>query len=272
MFKETIPYFPRGENIPPPGRVDVYGLLNSVESFALLEKATEKGLLSPGTRDLAMGLWRLGGVKKFPGGDGLLYDNVFKNIFITKLAIKACREISQQIKKYTDVILAPEHSAIIIAGIIATFLKVPIVKINKNGIVVDAFTAQADSYTGGERDTLSIGKNSAAELFQIEGINSGEDLRATLFDDILDTGTISLTTASIVEQIHKAGHPIKLTGIAALFEKGYTKARERLQRELKINPVSGLVIEDLGMIPQQWMKIRGVPMALSFKGPNDTHH
>jgi len=263
MEKDISHYFSR-DVINPPSVFEGYKFLTPQQSLEALSEAEHKGLIKRGEADLALGLLQLGGIAQFPGGLGLMYDDVYKNTFNTESAGQSLNEIEQSISGNVDCLLAPEHSGIIPAAQLAYLLNVPIIKIKKNGQNNNnIFKAQVDSYTGGERDKLYIEQNRAVKSLR-EFSAKNQICEMVLVDDILDTGAMTLAVDNIIEQMKDFGLSVSLKGVVALLEKKYTGAREKIKAELNIDVISGLVIEDIGLEPFPWMRIQGVDSLLSF--------
>lgn len=262
MVESTVRHFPR-ETITPPGRI--YERLDPTASIYAVERACSNNYMTPGAANLLTGLLEFGNVKHFPGGDGLDYDRVYKRLYRTDMADAAMTEIAEKIGPTADVVLAPEHSAIVPAGHLASKLKTPVVKVSKNGKSESPFAASLDSYTGGEQDVLSVAAEYVETLKQLRPKN-GQTLEVWIVDEILDTGAMTEALAYLVDLMRESGLNIELKGAVALMEKTYTGARKKIEEKLHIDVLSGLLIDDIGGDMQNgtWIKVPGINEALTF--------
>lgn len=258
--KAEIPYYPR-ENIQPPGLLKQYGYLNHQDSLEALKVAS----ISQGARYLAEGILTQGGVTQFPGGPGLRYDTVFKRVYDTKLARPAIEETARNIHGLTDAIALPERAGIIPGAQVAWVNNLPVLYVAKNGVQsTNDVSAQVDSYTGGGRDLLQVPFDHIAALCRkTNGIT-----RIWTHDEMIDTGALVMAFADMVGQMEKAGFSVQLTGAGALIEKTYTRATVKIAQQLGIATFSVLQIEDLGLQPFSWIKIKGIERALTFSQEN----
>lgn len=259
LIHGNFPYFPRPTIIPPDK--DYMQSLMTPES-SLKSIAYERDVIhsiTRGTADLATGMVLYGGIGQYSGGIGLDYSRVYKEPnFKEEYAIGAIREIAESTGSEINCILAPERSAIKPAEVLAKLLKVPLLVVKKNGYNLQSlrkiFGAYLDSYTHeGKRDLLCLSKDELTRIISNKG-----KLFALLFDDIIDTGMMTIAVDQIVKQAQNYGIDIVLSEVCALFEKGYTGGRELIKRETGLVPKSGLVIEDIGLFPKQWMKIQSI--------------
>jgi len=262
-------YFSRS-TIQPPGRLAEYDPpLSFDRSVACIGEALEQRAITRGQAGITMGLLEHGGIVQFPGGLGIDYDRVFKNTFDTPAAMPAIRELAQQVSDLgVNVLVAPEHSAIIPAAMLGGLLEVPVIKVKKNGPTVRPgfVSAQVDSYTGGERDTLTL--DTRGILSAIPHLGGA---RAIAVDEIIDTGAMTQAVHSLVGQLREAGVSIELAGAVALMEKTYTGAGEGIRQTLGVPVFSGLGIDDIGLNPVPWIKISGINQALTFQSSYDPH-
>lgn len=260
-----IKHFSR-ETIAPPSRA--YPRLDYAASLDAVDMAVKRKTMSTGRAGLLTGLLEHGGVAQFPGGLGLAYDRVFKYTFDTRSAKPALQEMADTVRDSTDIIIAPEHSAIIPAAQLGYELDVPVLKVRKNGssgTLHSPFAVSLDSYTSDRADILSVDETSAQDLISLLPRN-GKYLQARIVDEILDTGAMTEAIAYLLSLMKQSGIPVELRGAIALMEKEYTGARQKIQEQLYIDVVSGLTVQDIGNDGQtgMWIKIPGINEALSF--------
>ncbi len=257
----------RREVIPP--KSFPYPRLEYAPSLSAVNEAAENGAMTPGSATLLKALLDQGGIARFPGGLGLAYNHIFKHTFDVPTAMPALVEMAQEIKGRADVIIAPEHSAIIPAALMAAHLNIPVIKVRKNGETDSPFSVIIDSYTGGKPDILSVSRKQAASLGQILK-NRGPLHKAWIVDEILDTGAMTEALAHLMGLLGGSGVPIKLEGAVSLMEKLYTGGRNKIQANLHMDVLTGVPIEDIGTDGNRmWLKVPAIPQSLTFATPAD---
>jgi adenine/guanine phosphoribosyltransferase-like PRPP-binding protein len=236
--------------------------------------------LTPGGRNLLKGLLENGGAAQFGSikdpDMGLDYENVYKKIYNPEVSSDALTELADVMQKdarerglHIDGILAPEQSGVLLGGIISNLFedKPMCVPVQKNGKAKSPVAVAVDSYSKGQVDVMSLPLNI---LDIMKKKNGDREINLVLFDDILDTGTMTKAMAVLLQMARERGYKVNLIGIIAPIEKGYTHAREIIAEEVGDMPVySTLSVEDMGVYQgmEPWMKIDGVqtPFACGMK-------
>jgi len=257
----------RREVIPP--KSYPYPRLEYAPSLSAVDEAAATGAMTAGSATLLKALLDQGGIAQFPGGLGLAYNHIFKHTFDVPTALPALVEMAGKIKGRADVIIAPEHSAIIPAALIAAHLNIPVIKVRKNGETGSPFSVLIDSYTGGKPDILSVSRKQAASLGQI--LKSRSPLhRAWIVDEIFDTGAMTEALAHLMGLLRQSGVPVELEGAISLMEKLYTGARGKIRQTLHMDVLTGVPIEDIGTAgDRMWLKVPAIPQSLTFAVPAD---
>jgi len=246
---QEIPYVIR-EIIKPPGNPN--RLINFHDSMDYLKTTKE---ISRGARILAGSLLKDGNIVEFPGGIGIDYEDIFKVLFDPRATSVAFREMIAEydLRHNTDVVVVPEYSAIAPGTLMATLLGKPVVRLKKNGKhSLNAYSAQIDSYTGGGKDTLFLDERTVNKL------KNNFLSKWVLFDDISDTGGMTELVRLLVEKLNRDNYGFKLVASGATLAKGYTGATEKIQEKGIVN-FAGLIISDLGLNPNPWISIKGIP-------------
>jgi len=264
----VLPYIPR-EHISPIGNSDNYQILDFSSSLASLHSAAEKNVLTKGQEALARTFLSYGGVAQFPGGIGLWYDNIFKGT-ISQVLYARLQELAQEVERQNiaiDCILTSDYSGIAPSSILGFLLQKDVVRIRKKNHqdfipTDDTFAVRIDSYTGNGGDVLTLEKTRFAATFHRLNISHANVL---FVDEILDTGTIIRSIHEISRQSLSTHYPFSLTGAVFILEKTYTNAAKHIHDAMNIPTCSGLAIEDLGLLPSQWIKISGINEALRFR-------
>jgi|GEM_PF-2084528 len=279
-MRNGIPYFPR-QIIQPPstnreGR-PLAGIMDNNQTQMMLHWALNHGVDRTVLTTL-QALREKGSVAKFPGGIGLVYDRIFKGRnYDEGVAETTIRKIAKIVGNTTGiVVLTAQNSGVNPARHLAEVLQAPLVEMVKNGVHPGDsthLTAMIDSYTGKGQDIFSL------DLSEFEGavneaLKHSEDgtVHVAGADDMLDTGTMFMLMAHQISELVKKGWPIQFEYATALLEKEYTGGRRILQEELGINPITGLVAQDIGTIPVNseeslpWIKIPEIPYAVPLLG------
>ncbi len=243
--------------VQPPGNLGKYKQISYEDSLGRIHESAN---LSEGAKNLFDGLLSEGGVVKFGMIIGLGYEYEYKHFFDTPKATAALIELADQIRGKVDAVISPEDSAIILLGILGFLLQVPIIRVNKDDSQQNgSFVVGVESYTSGKLDRLSIKKEALRKAQKIGG-------RLFFVDEIIDCGAMTIAVSSLIKQARNEDIDVRLVGAGALMEKMFTEARKNVKDAgLDFKPISVLKIEDLGLSPNQWIKVQGVNEALTFK-------
>ena len=261
-----MPYFKREKTPGPPHRLDKYGLLSYKESLLVLQKALHNEKISYGLYDLMRGLLAQGSVADFPAGEGINYTYLIKNTLDSNTVKNSLIELGNQIPEKADLIFGIQNSGIVLANVIGFHTRKRVETIFKateaNYKHDPVFGVVIDSYTHGIKNVLSLDP----VLFQRwKPASSRRAVRIAFVDDICDTGTLLCAVSELMENISRHLHiNLKIVKMLTLFEKTHTNSRMRLKKEIGMNLVSVVKIEDMGQDPHSWIKIKGIDKALSF--------
>lgn len=220
--------------------------------------------LTPGRKFLLAALLNLGSVKMYGEKIGLDYGYFAKNPYDPRITTQVIEEMKREIDGDIDICMAPDDSDIFPGLQLAAALQMPFLRVrknmpNRNGH--DSYQAAIESYTRpGQYDIFSVEKGVLRPYLL------GTNGRMGVASDIIDTGEMALLHQYLAELMRSEEHQdARLFVAAALFEKTYTDARQRLA-QAQIRPYSGVQIFDLGFnspkkIDRGWITI---PQALDF--------